>query len=159
MGNGALAFGPKLPRPSSTLPNRSKSAPYKFVGIRDERTKVGRPPDDTAEEHPLGPHFEVGWRLSRITSGSLCIDANASRWRSSHLLNRRRGVLSMLFPTEPTKSSYARLLHALVQRRTCKSSVPLRAFWQHPEVSCTAMTRKLSGVDLTHFRRSRIGRL
>src|ERR1700692_546437 len=31
MGNGALAIGPKLPRPSSTLPNRSLAFPRQTV--------------------------------------------------------------------------------------------------------------------------------
>ena len=37
MGNGALAIGPKLPRPSSTLPELPTSALQQFRPLSDEQ--------------------------------------------------------------------------------------------------------------------------
>ena len=39
MGNGALAIGPKLPRPSSTLPIRSAGPEFRSAAV-SHRTEV-----------------------------------------------------------------------------------------------------------------------
>ena len=70
MGNGALAIGPKLPRPSSTLPDRRFAAAHHSVCCRGLSvsagrgsvssplvTGFGRRPIATVR-HTLGPAFE-----------------------------------------------------------------------------------------------------
>jgi Protein of unknown function (DUF1269) len=55
MGNGALAIGPKLPRPSSTLPNRKSSAAQRFRQLVAGATDA---PGAIASRAPV--HFPAG---------------------------------------------------------------------------------------------------
>jgi hypothetical protein len=56
MGNGALAIGPKLPRPSSTLPTQTSN----FQGASAGPARLGLPPDGAATVCQFWPVWAGG---------------------------------------------------------------------------------------------------